>query len=112
MPTYAASGEILDGGAELTLPGATGYYFDVIYICVLVQVATILTDWAWLLFLLVPSYGLYQLYRHVIGPWLASKSATEVRTAGLIASRSTCFAQFIAKCLLTCIFIRLPAQIL
>lgn len=52
-PSYAPGGDILYGGADLTLPGATGYYFDVIYVSIMVQVATVLTDWAWLLFLAV-----------------------------------------------------------
>ena len=53
VPTYGQGGEILDGGADLTLSGITGYSFDVIYLCILVQLVTILSNWGWLIFLVV-----------------------------------------------------------
>ena len=53
VPTYGQGGEIIDGGADLTLPGVTGYSFDIIYLCILVQLVTIVTNWGWLIFLLV-----------------------------------------------------------
>ena len=38
----------------------------------------------------MPSYGLYQLYIHLIGPWLASRKTTEVRMAAAMVSANTC----------------------
>ncbi len=52
-PSHGASGELIDGGADLGQSGFTGYYFDAIYICIAVQLATLLSDWFWLLFLSV-----------------------------------------------------------
>lgn len=37
-PAYAAGGELLDGGADLNRGGVCGYYHDVLYITVFVQV--------------------------------------------------------------------------
>ena len=44
---------MVSGGADLAQAGFTGYYFDAIYICIAVQLGTILSDWFWLLFLVV-----------------------------------------------------------
>ena len=52
-PSHGPGGELIDGGADLGQSGFTGYYFDAIYICIAVQLATLLSDWFWLLFLSV-----------------------------------------------------------
>ena len=106
-PTHGTGGELIHGGSDLAQPGFTGYYFDAIYICIAVQLATILSDWFWLLFLSVrrgtcapyvhglgcrfqslvspsrnaqaPAYGLYKLWRAVIQPWLAAPRVQQVR---------------------------------
>ena len=56
-PTHGVGGELIDGGADLGQAGFTGYYFDAIYICIAVQLATLLSDWFWLLFLSVRAAG-------------------------------------------------------
>ena len=43
----------MDGGADLNLGGVLGYYQDLLYICILVQLGSLLTRTFWLVFLTV-----------------------------------------------------------
>ena len=52
-PTYAGNGEIEDGGANLSLGGVTGYYHDLIYLAVFVQLTSLISKYFWLVFLSV-----------------------------------------------------------
>ena len=53
MPTYGERGELIDGGADLTLGGITAAYFDAIYIAAFVQVTAVLSGKFWLVLLVV-----------------------------------------------------------
>jgi hypothetical protein len=54
-PIYDASGQLVDGGADLGMGGMCSYYHDLIYLAAIVQVASIFTDRSWWSFLLVSS---------------------------------------------------------
>lgn len=54
-PIYDASGQLVDGGADLSMGGMCSYYHDLIYLATIVQVASIFTDRIWWSFLLVSS---------------------------------------------------------
>ena len=54
-PIYDASGQLVDGGADLSMGGMCSYYHDLIYLAAIVQVASIFTDRSWWSFLLVSS---------------------------------------------------------
>ena len=56
-PTYSAGGELTDGGEALDQGGLLGYYQDLTYICILVQVLSLATRRAWLAFLSVRPSG-------------------------------------------------------
>ena len=78
-PSHGAGGELIDGGADLGQPGFIGYYFDAIYICIAVQLATLLSDWFWLLFLSVrPALLLVQDRKDVAGPDVSAPIACPV----------------------------------
>ena len=55
-PTYGPSGELEDGGADLTMGGMCSYYHDLIYLAAIVQVASIISDRIWWTFLVVSSF--------------------------------------------------------
>ncbi|KAJ9529029.1 hypothetical protein QJQ45_007105 [Haematococcus lacustris] len=60
-PVYdPSSGELLDGGADLDMKGFCGYYHDVLYITVIVQVLSAVSPWFWYLYLVVPGYAGYK----------------------------------------------------
>eukprot|EP00898_Chlorokybus_atmophyticus_P001526 jgi/Chlat1/2374/Chrsp17S02638 len=74
-PVYGSDGELVDGGADLSMGGMCEYYHDIIYITAFVQVASIFSGKFWLLWLVVPVYALYQLWIHVLQPYVFSKRA-------------------------------------
>lgn len=52
-PTIGPGGELISGGGDLALGGVTAYYFDALYIAILVQITTIISSKFWLIFLVV-----------------------------------------------------------
>ncbi|KAF5956330.1 hypothetical protein HYC85_003555 [Camellia sinensis] len=50
-PTYSESGELEDGGFDLTTDGVCGYLHDVIYITGFVQLTTIISENFWYIYL-------------------------------------------------------------
>ncbi|KAF5833791.1 hypothetical protein DUNSADRAFT_9776 [Dunaliella salina] len=56
-PTWGKDGELVDGGADLSMGGMCGYYHDILYI----SVTSLLSSWFWMFYLLIPAYGLYKL---------------------------------------------------
>ena len=50
---YGPTGELVDGGADLSLGGMCSYYHDLIYLAAIVQLASVFTDRIWWSFLLV-----------------------------------------------------------
>jgi len=67
---YDETGELVYGGEDITMPGLCEYYFDLIYISWFVQVTTILSEWFWFTFLVVPFYAIYKLWDLVLKPWI------------------------------------------
>lgn len=55
--------ELLDGGADLNMRGMCGHYHDVLYITVFAQAGSGLYSRVWYVYLVVPGYGLYLLWR-------------------------------------------------
>jgi len=65
---YDTQGELTYGGADLAGKGIVEYYFDLIYITWFVQVATVWSDWFWLIYLVVPTFAVFKLW-DLIGPY-------------------------------------------
>lgn len=57
---------IVDGGPNLRT-GILEYCFDISYVTSFVLVTSCLTDWAWLLLLVVPAYAAYLIYSLFFG---------------------------------------------
>ncbi|KAL6052980.1 Transmembrane protein 208 [Balamuthia mandrillaris] len=76
-PTYEGT-ELVDGGANLSMPGnLTEYYFDIIYVTAFVQLGSIYSDWMWLLYLVIPIFAVYKL-----GGLLLSLRSTQQAMSG------------------------------
>lgn len=71
-PLFDHTGELVDGGSDLSLGGLTGYYHDWIYISCFVLATASLSNYMWWTYIVVPLYGLYQLVVKVIAPGLVS----------------------------------------
>lgn len=86
-PTYGPNGELLDGGADLSMGGTLEYLHDVLYITVFVHTASIITDWFWLAYLVIPVYAGYMLWIYVIYPYVFATRPDEQRDSQMDAKK-------------------------
>eukprot|EP01121_Diplochlamys_sp_Union-15-3_P010228 TRINITY_DN2851_c0_g1_i4.p1 TRINITY_DN2851_c0_g1~~TRINITY_DN2851_c0_g1_i4.p1 ORF type:complete len:186 (+),score=27.32 TRINITY_DN2851_c0_g1_i4:48-560(+) len=79
-PSYSESGELIDGGADLDMKGLVEYHWDVLYITWFCFVTTLISDWFWLVFLVVPAFALYKIWFEVLYPtWQAKRMMEQQR---------------------------------
>ncbi|CAI5518055.1 unnamed protein product [Closterium sp. Naga37s-1] len=71
--TYDETGQLIDGGSDLNMGGLCGYLHDIIYITAFVQIASILSDWFWLIYLIIPAFALWKLWELVLYPYFFQK---------------------------------------
>ena len=80
QPSFdAATGELKDGGADLSMPGAlSSYYFDLVYMTAftMVMVAALGPRW-WLVHVITAAAALYLLYTNLLAPALAARRAAQ-----------------------------------
>lgn len=72
-----ATGEILDGGFDMSTGGLCSYMHDVLYITCFVQVASILSDKFWYLFLVIPIFAAYKLWGSILQPYFFPPKGAE-----------------------------------
>uniref|UniRef100_A0A7S0YGZ0 Transmembrane protein 208 n=1 Tax=Polytomella parva TaxID=51329 RepID=A0A7S0YGZ0_9CHLO len=73
-PVFDTSGELVDGGGDLSGKGMVSYYLDIFYVNTFVQVGSSLILKIWYIYLCVPAYASYQLYFKIIKPYLLTKN--------------------------------------
>ena len=78
-PLLGHDGEILDGGADITVASIASYYQDVIYVCAFVQVFCVLTDKAFWAFWLLPLLLGFIIYTTLVQPLMQQRHAPKVR---------------------------------
>ena len=80
QPSYdPVTGELKDGGADLSMPGAlSSYYFDLVYMTAfaMVTAAAFGPRW-WLVHVLTAAGVLYVLYTNLLAPALAARKAAQ-----------------------------------
>ncbi|KAH7690778.1 SRP-independent targeting protein 2/TMEM208 protein [Dioscorea alata] len=59
--TYSNSGELVDGGFDMSTGGVCGYLHDVIYITSFVQVTSIISGKFWWVYLVIPAFAGYKI---------------------------------------------------
>lgn len=60
-PQFDQSGKMVSAGEDLSAPGLTEYMFDIIWMHWLSLLAVVIFgNWGWLVFAIVPIYGLYK----------------------------------------------------
>ncbi|KAG0560657.1 hypothetical protein M758_9G002400 [Ceratodon purpureus] len=65
-----ATGEILDGGFDMKTGGLCSYMHDLLYITSFLQVASILSDKFWWLYLVIPGFGIYKVWPYFYSAFL------------------------------------------
>lgn len=66
----AATGEILDGGFDMSTGGLCSYMHDLLYITSFLQVASILSDKFWWLYLVIPAFGIFKVWPFIYNNFL------------------------------------------
>ncbi|KAJ2717025.1 hypothetical protein H4R19_000280 [Coemansia spiralis] len=78
-------GVLVDAGADLSAQGLTSYMFDYVYVAWLAHLLSLVTKWAWALFLVIPAYAAYHLLPY-IRPLLLPKAAAAADNASAAPS--------------------------
>ncbi|GFR50074.1 hypothetical protein Agub_g12218 [Astrephomene gubernaculifera] len=77
-PEFNEKGEVVYGGADLSMGGMCAYWHDLLYISIFLQVATCLSTYFWYTLLVVPGFALYMLYKNILQPYWAQSKAEPV----------------------------------
>ncbi|XP_017794258.1 PREDICTED: transmembrane protein 208 [Habropoda laboriosa] len=68
--TYAESGQLLDSGIDLNMEGGIAEHVkDLIILTSGVQVLSLISNYFWLLWLLVPLRGGWMVWKQILAPW-------------------------------------------
>ncbi|KAL9228362.1 hypothetical protein vseg_003951 [Gypsophila vaccaria] len=59
-PAYTDSGELMDGGFDMSTGGVCGYLHDLIYITCFVQIASLISEKFWYTYLVIPGFAAYK----------------------------------------------------
>ncbi|XP_005105819.1 transmembrane protein 208 [Aplysia californica] len=71
-------GQLIDPGVDLNMEaGMAEHIKDLILLTSMVQVATLMSNYFWLLLLLVPGRAFYMLWVNILGPWFFSPPQEE-----------------------------------
>lgn len=76
-PAYGPNGELVDGGADLSLGGTLEYLHDVLYVTAFVHTMTLVSDWFWMVYLVIPTYASYLLWIGVVKPYVFAPGPEE-----------------------------------
>ncbi|EGG16177.1 transmembrane protein [Cavenderia fasciculata] len=87
QPTYNEQGELIDGGSDLSMKGLCEYYFDTIYICLIVQLLGLISDKFFYFILVIPAaiayFGWSKIAPFIFPPKEADKEMTATEQAAL-----------------------------
>nr|XP_050860502.1 transmembrane protein 208 [Vespula vulgaris] len=68
--TYLESGQLLDSGVDLNIEGGIGEHVkDLIILTSGVQILSLISNYFWLLWLLVPLRGGWMIWKQILSPW-------------------------------------------
>lgn len=77
-PILNEQNAIIDPGCDLNMEGHISEYFkDIMIFTSGVQLLALITNYAWLLMLVIPGYAFYKLWVLVIGPWIFAPAPEE-----------------------------------
>ncbi|XP_076245239.1 transmembrane protein 208 [Calliopsis andreniformis] len=73
--TYSESGQLLDSGIDLNMEGGIAEHVkDLIILTSGVQVFSLISNYFWFLWLLVPLRGGWMLWKQILAPWFFAPS--------------------------------------
>ncbi|KAG6804127.1 transmembrane protein [Apis mellifera caucasica] len=76
--TYSESGQLLDSGIDLNMEGGIAEHIkDLIILTSGVQVLSLISNYFWLLWLLVPLRGGWMLWKQILAPWFFAPASEQ-----------------------------------
>jgi hypothetical protein len=72
------TGELTDGGFDMSTGGLCSYLHDILYITAFVQIASILSDKFWFAYLVIPIFALYKLWELLLYPFFFQRAKDDV----------------------------------
>jgi hypothetical protein len=78
-PSYdTITGELTDGGFDMSTGGLCSYLHDILYITAFVQIASILSDKFWFAYLVIPIFAFYKLWELLLYPFFFQRAKDDV----------------------------------
>ncbi|KAL2718333.1 transmembrane protein 208 [Vespula squamosa] len=75
---YLESGQLLDSGVDLNIEGGIGEHVkDLIILTSGVQILSLISNYFWLLWLLVPLRGGWMIWKQILSPWFFTSPQEE-----------------------------------
>ncbi|XP_033626226.1 transmembrane protein 208-like [Asterias rubens] len=73
---YSSTGSVVDGGVDLNMEnGMAEHVKDILLVTAVIQVLSIMTDYFWLLWLVIPGRAFYLLWTTILAPWFFAPAA-------------------------------------
>lgn len=70
-PSFSESGALTSAGTDLNMEGGvTDYFKDLIIVTCAVMVTSLISDYFWFGWLIIPLFALVKLWTTVISPWI------------------------------------------
>ncbi|KAL5269286.1 hypothetical protein ACHWQZ_G002937 [Mnemiopsis leidyi] len=70
-PIYSESGNLVSAGTDLNMEGGvTDYFKDIIIVTCVVLLLSLISDYFWFCWLIIPGFALVKLWTNVISPWI------------------------------------------
>ncbi|XP_019849483.1 PREDICTED: transmembrane protein 208-like [Amphimedon queenslandica] len=71
---FGEKNELVDAGSDLEDSWISEYSKDVILFVSIIQILTIISNYVWLLWLIIPGFAFYKLWIFIIWPWFTAGS--------------------------------------
>ncbi|CAB3225890.1 unnamed protein product [Arctia plantaginis] len=69
-PTYGDNNQLIDPGLDLNMEGGMGEHVkDIVILSAITHVLTLISNYFWLLLLLLPLRAFWLLWTNILGPW-------------------------------------------
>lgn len=69
-PTYGDNNQLIDPGLDLNMEGGMGEHVkDIVILAAITHVVSVISNYFWLLLLLLPLRAFWLLWTNILGPW-------------------------------------------
>lgn len=82
QPTYSENNQLVDPGLDLNMEGGIGEHVkDIVIISAITHILAVISNYFWLLLLLLPARALWLLGANILGPWFYQRTPDDTKRA-------------------------------